>query len=516
MSDDSATTQNHTKARPMNRWNIGTLSVLQIFSLLIIVILANFLGSRYFSRSDLSRGENYSLSNWTIGLLQSAQVQERKTPVKMIVAFRRSTAMTERVRVLAAEYARVSGNKVVVERFDPVRDVDRAMQVAETYNLAANSGVINRDDIVIIDARDDTSAQATQEDSSKIRFVTQDHMLLYETNDGKSARRLSSFQGEDTLTTGLLSAIEGKPRIVYFLADKSDFQTELEGGAWSVMRDSLLSQNILPIPVKMSELGEIPENAAGVIIAAPRYDFTKPEMASLAKYWNRPASNIMVLLRAQQTPDQLRSFLRDHGVTPRRDQIVTTAGKNAVFQVEASFVPGFEYTRDFWNKSTSFDGVSSSLEVREGAEDLINRRISPIKLLESAPKYWGETGKTVTTPSFSDVEDIRGPLALAAAVIRGAASDDRFAAKASRMVVISNASFLEPNSLRNENIDFFNATANWLVGREEMSGTGPRTVGTYKLPLLTTQASFINRVNLFFLPAAVLLIGLFVWNARRA
>ena len=103
MSDDSATTQNNTKARPMNRWNIGTLSVLQIFSLLIIVILANFLGSRYFSRSDLSRGENYSLSNWTIGLLQSTQVQERKTPVKMIVAFRRSTAMTERVRVLAAE-----------------------------------------------------------------------------------------------------------------------------------------------------------------------------------------------------------------------------------------------------------------------------------------------------------------------------------------------------------------------------------------------------------------------------
>jgi hypothetical protein len=176
----------------MNRWNIGTLSVLQISSLLIIVILANFLGSRYFSRSDLSRGENYSLSNWTTGLLQSAQVQERKTPVKMIVAFRRSTAMTERVRVLADEYARVSGNKIVVERFDPVRNVDLAMQVAEKYNLAANSGVINRDDIVIIDARDDTSAQATQDDSSKIRFVTQEHMLLYETNDGKSARRLIS------------------------------------------------------------------------------------------------------------------------------------------------------------------------------------------------------------------------------------------------------------------------------------------------------------------------------------
>lgn len=500
----------------MNRWSIGTLSLLQILSLVVIVILANFLGSHYFRKSDLSRGEDYSLSRWTEGLLKSEPVQSRKTPVKMIVAFRRSTAITERVRVLADEYARVSGNKIVIERFDPVRNVDRAQQISETYNLAANSGVINRTDLVIIDAREDTTAQATQEDSAKIRFVTQEHMLLFENNDGKSARRMSSFLGEDALTTGLLSAIEGKPRLVYFLADKSDYQTEVNNGPWAVMRDTLLSQNILPVPVKMSDLKEIPQDAAGLIIAAPRYDFTEEEIRILTQYWNRPASNIMVILRAQQTPDRLRAFLREHGVTPRRDQVVTSKGKNTVYRVDATFTPGFEFTRDFWSKSTSFDGLTSSLEVREGAEDLINRRISPIKLIESAPQYWGETNKTAPVPAFSDVEDLRGPLPIAAAVIRGAASDDRFAAKASRMTIIANANFLEPSSLREENIDFFSACANWLVGREEMSGTGPRTLGTYKLPLLTSQASFINRINLFFLPAAILLICLFIWNARRA
>jgi hypothetical protein len=318
------------------------------------------------------------------------------------------------------------------------------------------------------------------------------------------------------LTTGLLSALEGKPRLVYFLADKSDFQTEVTNNSWTVMRDSLLSQNILPVPVKMSDLEKIPDDAAGLIIAAPRYDFTKEEIAVLTEYWNRAASNIMIILRAQQTPDLLRAFLREHGVTPRRDQIVTTKGKNIVYRVDASFTPGFEFTRDFWSKSTSFDGMSSSLEVREGAEDLINRRISPFKLLESSASYWGETNATAKEPSFSEVEDRKGPLTIAAAVIRGAASDDRFAAKASRMVVISNANFLDPGALRTENVDFFNASANWLVGREEMSGTGPRKLGTYKLPLLASQATLINRINLFFFPAAILLLSLFIWNARRA
>lgn len=507
---------NETKAKSMNRWSIGTLSVLQIISLAVIVLLANFLGNHYHVKYDLSRGESYSLSRWTMGLLKSEPLQSRKTPVKMIVAFRRSTALTERVRILADEYALQSGNKIEIERFDPVRNVDRAQQIAEKYNLAANSGVINRNDIVIIDARDDTTAQANQQDSAKIRFVTHDHMVLYENNDGKSARRMSSFVGEDALTTSLLSAIEGKPRLVYFLADKSDYQTEVAAGPWSVMRDTLLSQNILPIPVKMSDLKEIPQDAAGLIIAAPRYDFTEEEIAALTRYWNRPASNIMVVLRAQQTPDRLRAFLREHGVTPRRDLVVTSKGKNTVYRVDASFTPGFEFTRDFWDKSTSFDGLTSSLEVREGAEDLINRRISPIKLIDSAPQYWGETNKTAPVPVFSDVEDLPGPLTIAAAVIRGAASDDRFAEKASRMLVIANASFLDPAALREENIDFFSAAANWLVGREEMSGTGPRILGTYKLPLLTTQASFINNINLFYLPAGILLICLFVWNARRA
>jgi hypothetical protein len=84
------------------------------------------------------------------------------------------------------------------------------------------------------------------------------------------------------------------------------------------------------------------------------------------------------------------------------------------------------------------------------------------------------------------------------------------------MVVISNANFLDPAALRSENVDFFNSCANWLVGREEIVGTGPRKLGTYKLPLLASQATLINRINLFFLPSIVLLISLFIWNARRA
>jgi hypothetical protein len=36
------------------------------------------------------------------------------------------------------------------------------------------------------------------------------------------------------------------------------------------------------------------------------------------------------------------------------------------------------------------------------------------------------------------------------------------------------------------------------------------------MPILAAQVSFINRVNLFFLPGFLILVGAFIWSSRRA
>ena len=113
------------------------------------------------------------------------------------------------------------------------------------------------------------------------------------------------------------------------------------------------------------------------------------------------------------------------------------------------------------------------------------------------------------------MEDNAPPFYLAAGVIRGAESDDRFAADSSRLLVVSNTDFLDPRHHLAENLDFLASSVNWLVGREQLAGIGPHSLDKYKLPLLDAQVSFINRVNLFFLPAFLLIIGASVWTSRR-
>ncbi len=129
--------------------------------------------------------------------------------------------------------------------------------------------------------------------------------------------------------------------------------------------------------------------------------------------------------------------------------------------------------------------------------------------------FWGETKFGDGNETFNEMEDHAPPLHLAAAVIRGAESDDRFAAESSRLVVVSNTDFLDPRHHRAENLDFLASSVNWLVGREQLAGIGPRSLDMYKLPLLDAQVGFINRVNLFFLPAFLLVIGASVWSSRR-
>jgi hypothetical protein len=84
------------------------------------------------------------------------------------------------------------------------------------------------------------------------------------------------------------------------------------------------------------------------------------------------------------------------------------------------------------------------------------------------------------------------------------------------MVVVANTDFLNPEQQRAENIDFLASSVNWLMNRQSLAGIGPRSLGTYKMPLLDAQVSFINRVNLFFLPAFLIVIGACVWSSRRA
>jgi len=501
-------------SRPLNRWGLGTLSVLQIAFLAIILIALNYLAARYYTRFDLSREAAYTLSPSTKGYLADKAVKDRQKPMKWIMAFRRSSPFYERVRILAEEYKHHSNGKIELEIVDPMRSSDRTQEVTAAYGISLLK------DLIIMDARTDDSP-VTSEDKTgtktlnpNVKIVVAEDMAIYTTRNEQ--RSITGFQGEDLLTARLVESIEGRPRKMLFLADKSRIDADGDSSPWKSLENTLRFQNVELSGVNLAGLKEIPDDAEGVALVAPKYDLTDEELAVLENYWNSPKAALLVLLKPGDTPPKLRTFLRGYGVTPRRDRVIAMQDKRVNTAAHGMFTYNVDFMKELQGKSTVFEGASSSLEVREGAEDLMNRQINPIGLIEASPDSWGETKFGEGKEAFDEKEDNKSPLYLAACVTRGAANDDRFSADTSRMIVVANTDFLDPGNQRAENIDFLASSVNWLINRESLAGIGPRSLGTYKLPILDAQVSFINRVNLFFLPAFLILAGAFVWSSRRA
>ncbi|BCU75420.1 Gldg family protein [Luteolibacter sp. LG18] len=526
-------------AKPVSRWRVGSLSLVQITLIALLLIALNYLSSQYYQVKDVSRGSNFTLSPATVRYLHSDAVRKRKDPIRWIVAMRASADFSDRVRALAEEYSRQSDGKITVKLVDPVRNLDEAQKLAATYGMydPANQQ-LSRKDLVIIDARTqeqiDAAAKEKQPTSANVRIVSADLMITYQVERDKTARRKQGegnaelqtsgerkpvgFQAEDMLTAGLVAALEGTPRKVYFLADKSRMDLESAKSPWKTFEKTLALQNLILEPISLSGMTAIPDDAAAVAIVSPKYDFSPEEINLLETYWDRPKSSLLVLLKPDEVPARLRTFLRANGVTPRRDTVVTVRSKQTVSTVHASFTLGVPFLQDLAGQATIFEGTSSSLEVRENSNEdaLANRQIRPVPLIQAAPEFWGETKFGQGKETFDPLEDKGAPIYLAAGVTRGAESDDRFANQSSRMLVMSNTDFLDPDRLMESNLDFLASSVNWMVGREELAGIGPHSLGRYKIPLLDAQAAFINRINLFFLPAFALVIAGFVWSSRRA
>lgn len=509
------------QSRP-NRFGIGFLSIFQIVLLLVIVVFVNYLSSQNYKRADYSRTADYTLSSSTVNYLESEAIAARERPVTWIMAYRRTSPFYQRVRALAEEYEQTSGRKVELEIIDPLRAPDRSAQFTAAYNLTLVR------DLILMDARPDDSVPIITETTTgdpalnpHITLALAEEMLTYAT-DESGQRRPENFRGEDLLTARLVEAVEGKPRTFLFLADKSRIDAAGENSPWSNLAATLRYQNIQLTSANLAGLTKIPKGIHGLAIIAPKYDFTEEEIATLEDYWNTPRSALLILLGPGQCPPNLRIFLRSKGVTPRNDRIIRKEADRIITTARGNFTAGIPFLAELAGQAAVFEGASSSLEVRENSEDLSIRKISPSPLVQISGSFWGEAdfGKSSLEnkigETFDPIRDTAAPLYLAAAVTRGAANDDKLAAETSRMVVISNTDFLEPDRQRAENIDFLSSAANWLVHRENLTGLSPRTIGTYKLPLLDAQVSFLNRLNLIFAPATFLLIGGLIFSSRRA
>jgi hypothetical protein len=190
-----------------------------------------------------------------------------------------------------------------------------------------------------------------------------------------------------------------------------------------------------------------------------------------------------------------------------------------VRDVLAHFLPDNPVTRRLANVQVAFVGGASSLTLDPERGRASNIRTQPIAQAEKG--YWGEVdynSNDETKLQFDPARDHGPPLNIAALVEQGGSGDERVQMNSARMVVVTNATFVQDNAITQgqQALDFVSASVNWLMNREQLIGIAPKVPKTLTFTLDQKALGTMRLLVLVLLPLVPAVIGFAVWWQRRA
>ena len=513
-----ASTPTFTPApKKIHRVRIGANVLLQVGLIFFLAAMVNYLGFEHYRRWDLSRDKKYQLSDKTTRFLESI-----KGKVRITVFFGAGNPIGQDVQNLVTQYQYAAKGKIDVENIDPDRSLSRAKEVFEKYK------VVTDESLVIVDYE----GRSKMVKASEMAEVDQGNSMFGE------GPKVTAFKGEQAITSAMMDVVEGKKNAVgYVLGHKeppiADAAPTMpspmapEPGVRSpvsVLKMLFENENIKLQELNLFDVPAIPAELTTIMIVGPQYDFSDREMQLLREFWGKQGRILLLLDPAAKTP-KLHAFLSELGVTVNDDRLMANVKTGIqevarVRDVVARFLPSSPITRRLAEVRAPFLGGTSSMTIAPPAQTQASDvRIEPLAHAEKG--YWGEMDYSSSDDNllqFTEGRDKDVPLNIAVSIEKGGSGDERAQANSSRMVVVSNSTFVLDNALTQDQqgLDFISGSINWLLSREQLIGIAPKVPRTLTFSLDDAALRNLWWLLLVFIPLVPALLGFAVWWQRRA
>jgi ABC-type uncharacterized transport system involved in gliding motility auxiliary subunit len=485
---------------------VGTNAVIATLSVILILGIINFLGSRYHVRTDLTETQLFTLAPQSQAIVRNLQ-----QPVKLWIFSANPNAQD---RELLEIYRRQNRN-FDFEYIDP----QAKPGVAEKFGI---------------------------KDFGEVYLESGDKRQLVQTiNDNE---RLSEVK----LTNRLQQITSSTTARVYLLQGHGERPLTASEGAISQAVQALNDRNFITAPLNLVENTKVPDDAAVVIIAGPKRGLFDAEVKALQAYLNR-GGNLLVMIDPATDP-KLNSLLQEWGVRLDNRLAVDVSGAGVGLGPAVPIINDYgqhPITKDFGN-GISFYRLARPIEITPVAG------VQSTPLLRTKPNSWAESDLQSEKLEFNPDKDLKGPLTLGVALtrklpannptptpsplpsptIQGQASPTPTAAttptplpsptlptadksvptaKESRLVVVGNSDFATNGLFEQQlNGDVFLNSVTWLSQQDQQPlSIRPKEAKNRRLNLSGVQATVLTLTSLFLLPAIGLLAAAFVWWRRR-
>lgn len=487
-------------AKKIRRVRIGFNVLIQIVLVLFLAAMVNAIAFKHYARWDFSRDQKYALSDKTKRLLDSLKAKMRIT-----VFFPSTTPITTDVQNLLTEYQYAGKGKIDIEQIDPERNLSRAKEVFDKYKVVTDEPLL----ILDYEGRNKTVK------ASEMAEIDQSGMAMGE------SPRVTAFKGEQAITSAMIDLVEGKKKILgYVLGHKEPPLSE--GSSISILKTFIENENIQFKELNLLDIPTIPDEVKTVMIIGPQYDFSDREMKLLRSFWDKQGRILLLLDPSAKTP-RLDAFVNELGVRVNDDRLMvflrTGIQELALTRdVQAHFLGDSPITKRLADVRAVFLGGTSSLTLEPDRIRPANVRLEP--LIQAEKGYFAETDYNTDNQAKLQADAKRDEnisLTIGAAVEKGGSADERVQVNSSRLVVVSNSSFVQDNAITQDQqgLDFISGSVNWLLSREQLIGIAPKVSKPLNFSLSDDALARLRWIVLIFMPLVPALIGTVVWWQRR-
>ena len=501
------------RPKRIHRFQIGVNVIIQVALLFFLTAAVNYLGFEHYRRWDFSRDKKFELSDKTKRVLRSLNSKLRIT-----VFFSPNTPISNDVQNLLTEYQYAAKAKLDVEHIDPERNLSRAKELFDKYKVVTDESLL----VLDYEGRNKTVK------ASEMAEIDQSGMAFGE------GPRVTAFKGEQAVTSAIIDLTEGKKNTIgYVLGHKEPPIAESapqfpmaqpeSSSPISVLKTFIENENIKIQELNLFNVDAVPAEMKTVMIFGPQYDFSHREMQLLRDFWNKQGRILLVIDPSAKTP-KLTAFLGELGVRVNDDRLMAMVrtGIQEVARVRdviGKFLGDSPVTKRLADVRAPFLGGTCSLTLEADRVRASGIRLQP--LIQAEQGYWGEADYNSDDPAklqFEANRDHGTPLTIAVAIEKGGTGDERVQVNSSRMVVVSNAGFVQDNALTQDQqaLDFVSGSINWLMSREQLIGIAPKVPKTLIFTLDQNALRNLRWLILVLMPMVPALLGAAVWWKRRA
>ena len=503
-----------TKPKKIQRLQIGLNLLVQLILIFFLIIAVNWIGFRHYKRWDVSRDQKYALSDKTRRFLSSI-----KGKVRITVFFSPNTPISGDVSSLLTEYQYAAKAKIDIENIDPQRNLSRAKELFDKYKVVSDESLI----VIDYEGRNKTVK------ASEMADIDQSGMALGE------GPRVTAFKGEQAITAAMIDLVEGKKNTIGYVTGHKEpsitepsplamiNQQQQTGSPISVLKTFIENENIKFQELNLFTEPQISAEIKTVMIIGPQYDLSDREIKLLHDFWNKQGRILLLVDPSAKTP-KLNAFLNELGVKVNDDRLMAFVRTGIeelalIRDVQARFLSESRVTKRLANVRALFFGGTSSITLQPERVRATNIRLQP--LVEAEKGYFAETDYSTNDQAKLQADAKKAgtaPLTIGVSVEKGGSADERVQMNSSRMVVVSNATFVQDNALTQDQqaLDFISASANWLLSREQLIGIAPKVPKTLTFSLSEDALRSLRWMVLVVIPLVFVALGTAVWWKRRA